>query len=131
MAVAIDPKAAKATADVVDQKLVGLIRTGLVANIFLFFAGCMNVGFYARQLVVDWLTQDVISDVLYMLGFSTFFLVSLLWCLPHCKIVRPIFTFYVIIWFQQSPVFWNSGSIWGGFATSTTGGILPKSAPIS
>lgn len=74
IAAVIDPNAAKATAKGVDDKLIRLIRTGLVANIFLLIAGSMDVGFYVRELFVKWWTRDVVGDALYLTGFSAFFL---------------------------------------------------------
>lgn len=70
----IDLHAINTTAMDTNTKLIRLLRTGLVANIFLFLGGLMYVAFYARELLIKWWTRDVAGDVLYLIGFSGLFL---------------------------------------------------------
>jgi hypothetical protein len=70
--------ASKAMVLGIDEKLIRLLRAGLAANVFLLIAGCMYVGFYAREIKVQWWTRDVTGDVLYLVGFSSFFISGVL-----------------------------------------------------
>lgn len=74
----INEEAIKNTAKRLDDKLTRLLRSGLVANIFLFVGGLLYVAFYARELVVDWWTRDIVGDILYLVGFGSLFLSGLM-----------------------------------------------------
>lgn len=58
------------TSKELDGELKRLVRFGLLANCSLLVGGSMNVGFYARELVVAWWTRDVTGDVLYLFAFA-------------------------------------------------------------
>lgn len=70
----VDEEAAGDTAKALDSLLARLLKAGLAANLLLLVGGAMFVFFYIRERTVEWLTRDVLGDVLYVIGSSTFFL---------------------------------------------------------
>lgn len=74
MAATIDEQSVLYTAKMLDDKLKRLLRTGLVANMFLLAGGSMFVAFFARQMGLVWWARDTIGDILYFVGFAANFM---------------------------------------------------------